>query len=77
MENRLNTIEKIYKSRAPEDIKMILSTIAGDFDDFLRLKAKCNGKGLMKATMKEWGFKFLGVYGINTLKDLEILSEKF
>ena len=71
----LEAIHKIQQSNAKNDLKHAFCTLASEWIYFLQLKRKCNGKGLMKATYKNLGVKFIGLYGINTLNDLVWLAE--
>jgi len=68
----LQAIKAIQKSNASDNIKDCLCHVASEFDCFLQLKCKYKTKGLLKACYKEFGLKFLGMYGINTLEDLII-----
>ena len=72
----LQAINKIYASKANEDIKEGLSLIASEFDHFLTLKKKYTQQGLRTACYREIGIKFIGLYGINNLADLVKKAER-
>jgi hypothetical protein len=73
---RLEAIKKIQESNASENVKNCLCHLASEFDIFLRLAEKHPDKGLMNACYKEFGLKFLGMYGIKSLDDVIRKAEK-
>lgn len=66
----MEAINRIYACNLEEGKRDMLCHLVSEFDCFLKLKAKHPKEGLMKATYKELGIRFLGMYGINTLEDV-------
>lgn len=68
--------KKINESNLSKNAKHCLNVVVSEFDYFLMLKRKCNGKGLMTACYKDLGVKFMGMYAINSEKDIINICEK-
>lgn len=68
----IEAIHKIQKSNANQNIKDSLCWLASNFDCFLQLKKRYQKEGLLNACYKEFGLRFIGMYGINTLEDLVV-----
>jgi len=73
--DKLKAIKRIQESKLSEDKKDMLCNLVSDFDLFLQLKKKHPEQGLLAACYKNLGFRFLGMYGINTIDDVVSRAE--
>lgn len=72
---KMDIINKILATNADKNIKECLCLVASEWECFKQLKAQYPNAGLLKACYREFGVKFLGMYGVNELPDLLKLAE--
>jgi len=68
-------IKRILNSKMDDEKKIMLCSLASDFDTFKAIKKRYSNRGLLAACYKNLGFKFIGMYGINSIDDIVSCAE--
>ena len=72
-----NIIKKIWKTEASDEMKNNLSWLLSNWDLFIELKQNHKKQGLMNECYKQFGLKFIGMYGLNKPEQaLEMAKQK-